>query len=467
MSGVLGWVKKNLIIVIAVVLILVFLPVGWVFSSGWNQRVKNAATQAYNSTRGELDRAGSVTYSLPAVLEGEQPISESRAPNRRVTEFFQQQKDMRVAQVEDVVRRGTAFNRGDHAELVPGLLPRAANNSALRLLGLEMAEQIAGTRDSAGNVIRPSVYDQLLRRLNAGGPPDPAELGGVLAEFGTRERERFSAGSTDGRLTDAQNREIGEVMVRRRLQEYAGRARSLNFYASIDALRGGQGDTGWSRIPSVPPSQSEITEARAFVWLWDYWVITDVLEAVALANTDPISGSMTVPDAPIKRVERLRIAAVDLPAAGGADAGAQDDFGSFGGRDAYAGGDPYGSPTGAAPTGPVSHTGRTGDDAYDIRRVELTVIASSRDLPRLFEALGRVNYMTVTGVQVDPVDVWAHLESGYFYGDDHVVRATIDIETVWLRSWTLPLMPDRVRQALGAPVDAPAGAGDTGFDDGP
>ena len=116
--------------------------------------------------------------------------------------------------------------------------------------------------------------------------------------------------------------------------------------------------------------------------------------------------------------------------------------------------------------GNPTHTGRTGDGSYDTRTVELTVVASSRDLPRLFEALGRVNYMTVVGVDLSPVDVWADLEQGYFYGDDHVVRAVVTIETVWLRSWTLPLMPDRVRAAVGAPPAASAQnmTGDEGFE---
>ncbi len=465
MKGVLDLLKKNLIIVISVVLILVFLPVGWVFSSGWNKKVRTQATQAYSTTRSDLQRVGSVTYALPAVLAGEQSLTETRPPNRAVTEFYQQQSQVRLEQVRDVVERGTAFNRRNHRELVTGLFPKAANNNALRRQGLEIAEQIAGTRDAAGNVVRPSVYDTLLRRLNAGSPPDPAELGAVLAEFATRQQERFAAGSTDGRLTETQTQQLGQDLVRRRLQEYAGRAKSLAFYASLDAIRGADTtqmqDSGWSRIPSVAPSQSEITEADAFVWNWDYWVVTDVLEAVALANTDRISGAMPVSEAPIKRVERLRISEIRLPAAAAAgDAmGDMSGMGGFG-SDRDAGMGSFGSPgmsgfgaESAAP-GTVTHTGRTGDSSYDIRRVELTVIASSQNLPRLFDALGRINYMTVTGVNLQPVDVWADLDQGFFYGEEHVVRAVISIETIWLRSWTLPLMPDRVRQGVGAPVES-------------
>ncbi len=446
MKGVLDWVKKNLIIVIAAVLILVLLPVGWVFSSRWNDRVQAAAAQAFSSTRSELQRAGSVGYTLPAVLEGETSVSETRAPNRAVTRFFEEQKGVRESQVADVAERGTAFNKRDHGVLVPGLFPKANSNTELRLRGLEMAEQIAGRRDAEGNTLRASVYEQLLRSVNAGSPPDPAELGGVLADYASTMQQQFTSSSTDGRLTEEQASEVAQQMVARRLQEYAGRARSLTFYAGLDALLapGGQAEPGWSTIPATPPPQGSITEADAFVWQWDYWVVDDVLDAVALANTDPVSGAMSVPDAPVKRVERLRISAIDLPAPEAADAGA-----GFGGRTGGAAG-----MTGSDAAGPATHTGRSANPDYDVRTVELTVIASSRDLPRLFDALGRVNYMTVVDVDLGPVEVWNHLDQGYFYGEDHVVRAVVTVETVWLRSWTLPLMPDRVRQAVGAPPAA-------------
>lgn len=463
MKPVLNWIKKNLIIVISAVLILVFLPAGWIFSSGWNKKVRDQATQAYTTTRGDIQRVGTVTYALPAVLEGEQSVSETRAPNRAVTRFFEEQGKVRQAQVSDVVARGTAFNRRSHGELVPGLLPAAPNNNALRRLGLEMAEQIAGTRDASGNVVRASVYEQLLRRLNAGAPPASDELGSILAEHATREQERYASGSTDNRLTEAQTQQLGQDMVRRRLQEYAGRAKSLAFYATLESIRGPEGaqqmqESGWSRIPTTPPSQSDITEADAFVWLWDYWIVTDVLEAVALANTDRISGPMPIPDAPVKRVERLRISEIRLPA----PASVSGDDSGFGGGDPMGG---FGSPSmggdPAAGSGmPVTHTGRTTDATYDMRRIQLQAIVSSQKLPRLFDALGRVNYMTVVGVQLEPVDVWAELDQGFFYGEEHVVRVMIDIESIWLRSWTLPLMPERVRTAVGAPIEQPVGGTD-------
>jgi hypothetical protein len=75
----------------------------------------------------------------------------------------------------------------------------------------------------------------------------------------------------------------------------------------------------------------------------------------------------------------------------------------------------------------------------------------------LIEAISSVNLMTVVAMNIDSVDVMGDLEAGYYYGDDHVVRVTMRIETLWLRPWMAPLMPDGVKRALGIPVPAPEG----------
>ncbi|MCA9298308.1 MAG: hypothetical protein KDA28_04535, partial [Phycisphaerales bacterium] len=64
------------------------------------------------------------------------------------------------------------------------------------------------------------------------------------------------------------------------------------------------------------------------------------------------------------------------------------------------------------------------------------------------EAIGETNLMTVTGVRIREVDVWQHIQQGYYYGRDHVVEATLTIETTWLRKWTVPFMPDAVRTLM-------------------
>jgi hypothetical protein len=72
--------------------------------------------------------------------------------------------------------------------------------------------------------------------------------------------------------------------------------------------------------------------------------------------------------------------------------------------------------------------------------------------------------MTVLDCQVQDVDEYAALLEGYVYGSGDAVRVDMLIETIWLRDWTVPLMPAEVKQALGlgdpaavvAPEEAPA-----------
>ncbi len=457
MNKVMGFIKGNLVIVISVVLILVFLPVGYVFAGKWNAKVRAEANEAYTKEKRALTSAGSVTYALPAVLEGESDLSETRAPNTAVTRFYQQAKAQREQQVAEVVERGTEFNRGDHAPIVEGLLPRAEDQRALARLGRTMTEMIAGTPAS------PSVYERKLQRLNAGSPPDPADLATRLERERGDLQQQFQNANADGKMTEEQTKQLHDDMVARRLAEYVGRAKSLTFYCSpaafVNGGPGGEATTvggdGYSIVPATVWPPSRIDEAVVFTWLWDYWVIGDVLDAAALANTSAASGAMAIPDAPVKRIELIRVSALKPAAPAGTD---DDSYGRTvrtdpGGR--RGGG-------GATPSEQGSITGRTGGQAtspYDIRTVKLVAVVSSKDLPRFIDALGRTNYMTVTDLDLSEVDVWADLQQGYYYGDEHVVRVSMEIESVWLRSWLTPLMPDSIKTSLGVPLTKP-GQGD-------
>ena len=252
-----------------------------------------------------------------------------------------------------------------------------------------------------------------------------------------------------GKVGTAQAEELNKSLISRRLGEYIGQSNALTFYCSTNAFVSGGtkappgGRSGSnammenSEIPASVPRVSSIDEPMVFNWLWDYWVISDVLDAVSLTNTDPQSGAMAVPSAPIKSVERIRISQLKL---------AEETTPGASSRN-----------TGAEPK--QSLTGRIGGvpgSAYDIRTIEVVIVAASKDLPKFIDALGKTNYMTVIDLDIDDVDVWNDLEQGFYYGEDHVVRARVQIESVWLRSWMVPLMPDQVKQALGVPV---AGAG--------
>jgi hypothetical protein len=456
MSKIIGFIKSNLVIVISVVLILAFLPTGYIFAGKWNAKVKDEANSAYTGEKRKLTSKGSINYSLPAVLEGEEDLSESRAPNNMVTQFYQARKAEREQQVQEVVERGTAFNQGDHVELVPGILPQAADDRTLVRLAREMAEAIAGTNAN------PSVYQRKLQRLNAGSPPDSVTMASTLEEYKSREQLRYEGSNADGKITTAQLEQLGKDLTSRRLGEYIGRSKALTFYCSPDAFvngtdrgsassnprapRGSQ--AAYSIVPAHVPALSTIDETLVFNWLWDFWMISDVLDAAALANSNPQTGAMSIPDAAVKSIEQIRVSKLDLTQV--ADAVVDD----LGGGQRGSRNDPPPTQSKDAPKG--TFTGRVGgmpNSAFDIRMIELVVVASSQDLPRYIDALGKTNYMTVTDLDLAEVDIWGDLEQGYYYGDNHVVRATITIESVWLRSWMKPIMPDPIKLALGIPLE--------------
>lgn len=452
MNKVLAFIKGNLIIVISVVLILAFLPVGYIFSGKWNAKVQTKVNDAYNGEKRKIESSGRVTYAVPAVLEGEDDLSESRAPNERVTDFYAQAKAARIEQVNDVVQRGTAFNQGDHVELVPGLLPAAPDASTRQRLGRTMSEAIVGTYDT------PSVYQRKLQRLNAGSPPDAQDVAQSLAQTKESLEQQFRSANTDGNLTTAQQDQLQRELTSSRLGQYISRAKSLTFYCDMEAIVNGTGSTGattvsgeYSVIPSSNWSPSQITESVVFTWLWDFWVVSDILDAAALANSNAASGAMVIPEAPVKRIDSIRVSALEVTESASAS-GSDDDSYQLRSNNRNFGGS---SSSSAASTEAPSFTGREGGTAnspFDIRTAEVSVVVSSQHLPKFLDAIGKVNFMTVTDIDLQEVDVWEELKQGYYYGDDHVVRATLKIETVWLRSWVTPMMPNPVKEALGVPV---------------
>jgi hypothetical protein len=108
-----------------------------------------------------------------------------------------------------------------------------------------------------------------------------------------------------------------------------------------------------------------------------------------------------------------------------------------------------GGPPAAAP----SISGRKGGGPtglYDTRTATLDLVVASARLPELINAFSRTDFMAVTGLSLQDNDAWADLESGYYYGPDNCVRVHLTVETVWLRSWLTPLMPEAIKSTISA-----------------
>jgi len=444
---VLALVKGNLVPVVCLLVIVVSLPVAWFFSSNMNASIREEVKKKADSAMTKI-RGAQVAYTVPALHPDEAPLEERSAPNAEKTEFYRAQRERVLREHEAVVERAIEVNaRGEREPIVENLFPDPGASE--QILTAEMARKIVGDSN------QPSVYEGLLSAIDAGGAPDEERIADVLTDVRDRRLEQMDL--VDASTISAEDADIiREALIERRRAEYRRRANEISVYGTIEAIRGS--DSGgpttssneWSEIPTEIPASSP-SVAECFIWQWDYWVISDVLAAIANANT--VDGGLTpVPESAVKRLEWVKVEALPVLASDNNSGG-----GDFGGDFGGGGGDTGGGMDsgGLVPTdAKVSVTGRTSslsNDLYDVRRVRMSVIVSSEQLPKLWDAFSRTNFMTVIGVQLEEIDPVAQLREGYDYGPSHVMRAQIDVETIWLRSWTTELMPPSIKRRLGVP----------------
>lgn len=433
MKNVLAWVKSNLLIVICTAVILISLPVGFVFSSKWNKEIRTKREEAARGALSELTKA-SVTYGLPAALPGEKPIEVRGVPTTAMTEWFKAERARVEAEVSGVIAKGEAFNKGSHEVLVKGLFPRAASQRAEGQAILEFVNVLIG-RPEAG---QPSAYERLFSRFNAGPKADAVRIAEIIKDLNERQREA----NGNRQLTAEEEDGLRKELVDRRMGELRRRAQEISFFAdpSIFQVSGRQQLMGFSGVPITRPEQLPTID-QAFVNQWDYWVISDLLAAISRANTSPEGELLDVERATVKRIVSIQLK--DPPVV------PPNEFATPGARPSEfesSGPEPEFAFEGGVPLDrSKSITGRKSDrennKVYDTREAILTIIISTDKLQQFLSALSQTNFMTVIDLDLAEVDVWAHLADGYYYGSDHVMQCTLTIESIWLRSWLQPLMP--------------------------
>lgn len=438
MSKVLAWVKANVAIVVLSAIALLVLPAGFIGSGIWNKNIREAREKAVNADLRKITENKSFRYTGLQLSPDRPALDHSAPPNPRVTEFFRELREKQGAQLKSVVERAAQHNQRGHKPLVEGLLPGPMTTPAGAdpIRAYEMAGHIV-----AGEGGGTSIYERLLQEIDAGGPAPAAQVGRVLQDLSAREEERIRAkGLANDTLSDAEKKEIADKLVNQRIGEYRKRAEQVSVYADLGVFRGGS-PTILEQRPSVTPSLSDV-----FKWQHDIWVVEDLLAAVRLANTDSSGRPQRVPEAVVKRIVSLSIDPIpdyEVPGEGETV-------------------DPGPDPSSGLITGDpsASITGRWGwgaNQLYDLRTARLEVVVAMDRLPVLLNAISQTNFMTVVDLDLSPVETWEDLDRGYFYGEDYVVRAKLEIETIWLRAWTKQYMPREVRLILGIPDDPPPG----------
>jgi hypothetical protein len=445
---VLNWIKANLVIVILTVLILLMLPGAWFASTWWDGKIRTAQEKEASDAFKKVQNL-TVNYTLPTLDASAQPVSHKEVPNLNLIAWFKEKRDELTKQATAVVQKAEQFNQGigpdaqsvgrtEHKPLVEGLFPSGDRSKVD-----EMEDALLGKSG------KPNPYRDLLRWVRAGEPANAADLRQSLGDYYASEVEKVTAGKRE--LTPEEKERLTKQLMERRLGEYQARAATMSVYASMDALPNDPKEGRF--VPQGDRIDQEYLNLHdLFMFQWDYWALRDVFAAVRLANTTD-GRPVNVDKAAVKRIESITI---DLPTA----MPDLSERAARGGEPPAA--DPNAAAAAAAPGGLAARdynrsiTGRQAPNAvYDTRVVTLVAIVSSARLADFLSAIERTNFMTVSDVDLTEVKVWDDLSRGYFYGSEHVVRATIQIETVWLRSWMTKYMPKDTKSRLQIPEPAP------------
>ena len=459
MSGFLGWLKSNVIIVVLGILTVVPLPVAWFVASGMNSKLREERQSEATKALRDVE-SSTVTYTLPVLSEGEEPVSDSGPPNAAKTEFYRAERAKREAMLATVRERAAAFNDKGRGVLVEGLFPQPANKAAEQLLVFDMAKRAQAT----GGDALVSAYDELFRSLRVRPALDAEVLRDQLAARKSALMAQIAPGIAENEIEASAREQIEQRLVEQRLGTLETHARDTSYYGDASMLP--------PAVPTTVPTLAPTLET-CFNWQADYWLVAEVLTALASANdrfdTRGVGGNVL--DGVVKRVEAIRFepmvsaAAIaqaqfqgsefaEVPEETGAHGrptgGSDREFGSF-------------SPTPRAGGAGVnqtislseSFTGRKPGESelFDVRIVEVTLVASYEKLPELINAISSSNFMTVLDADVFAVDPWDMIAQGHYAGADYPVRVELEIETLWLRSWTKQFMPPKVRGALNIPEE--------------
>jgi hypothetical protein len=446
MSVVLNWVKSNVYTVVFVAIMIVAPVALWIVSGRMNASVRSDL-EARAAKISELDRLEKTKVDL-AIPGPDNPRVDATIPvNRRFLERYQEVVDKISQDAEQIKDQVVQMNRKGRGVLLDELFPDPPSHLRETLPG-QMYRRLL------------SAHEQLLKDCEAGAPPSVEDMVADLDAARERHMTQLFKQAAN-QLDEDEQIWLIEQLAKTRLSIYAERANDTKLYATLAELN----------MPdeSERPERAEgHANTQMFDWQWQYWIKEDILKALYGAN-EPFD---SVADAPVKRLVSLRVLDGPVPDASGSSAGSgrgggsSSGFGPGGGGGRRGGGRQGGGGGGrpAVAADPsrevpldygVSFTGRTDNPLYDVRLVELVIVADSARIPEVFDALAGQNFMTVIApVQVEALDLFAAIRDGYFYGAAPVSQLTLTLETIWLREWTAQFMPTELKQALGIPTKA-------------
>ncbi len=439
MNTVLAWVKSNVYSVIFVGVMIVAPIVLGIVAGKINAGVTSEVKER-GATLVQLKQLEKTPVDFVSAVGRSRPVKSTILVNQQFLDRYQEV----VGRISDDAKRirqeALNFNRADRDVLFPGLFPEPAPTQ-LETIPRRMYMALV------------AAYERLLVDMRAGAPPSAESMGEILEAAEERFRTQILIKPGGQRLTDDDTIWLKEQLTNTRLSHCAETAKGIGIYTTLASLN----------VPDeslVPPRAEAQGMVQLFQWQWSLWITQDIVGALSDAN-EPFE---SVLEAPVKRLVSLVEFGAPVVAggsAGGGGSGFNAGFAPGGGRGAGSGASTPAGGKAAAPLDPArevpldfaySFTGRKTNPLYDVRLIQLVLIVETARIPVVLDALSRKNFITILDAKLEAVDAFEEVREGYFYGSAGVSKLTLDVETVWLREWTAPLMPPDLKLALGIPV---------------
>lgn len=478
MKNVIAWMKLNPVSVASLFVIVLSLGfIGWVMLLAGPALRETAAAEP-SKILSDAKRYTSQSITVPPANADDLPETRSGITiNEATISVLKTIFEDLESEATGILQLALQINQANHQVLVPDLFPDTPSEKRFtaKLAYVDAIQAMVGNRARAAAVAEKAGLN--MPYLNAGMPLEKSQVQAVLdqkqAEF--LQGQDISQITEDARKNQTQNQ---RTELRNMVLEHA---QTINIYAQPNL---GSPFSPNANFPLQIASLATIPDSPTPSQLWEgqleLWILQDLVQAIALANrvgethevTNKEGETEEVPysviDAPVKRLLLAEVLPgyVGLHNMGGlasksAATGGKPSFGGGGGSNASKGAAGYSPPAGGLTKPPrqvklsdnflFGPTGRSSNGIFDVRHARLIVHADFQRLPELFNAISRVNLMTVLDTQIRAVDEFGEKTLGelYVYGGGDMVEVEMIIESIWMREWTTPLMPPDVQEYLG------------------
>ena len=454
---IVAWCKANIVLVI-LILVSIGAVVGLpMIAQGMTEQLEQSLKQRTSNFK-KIDKLLATSVTPPGSTE-----TSKVAVNQSLLDAYVEITGTLRVEAEEVVAKSVALNKKNYSVLSTELFPAPPADKRETL-----PQQFYRLLETE--------YKSLVELLHAGNPVTNDDLVVYLEDARVRFMETNLSTKQDAELTKEQRSSLEKHLAKLRMARLRTHAEDISVYFDESTLH----------IPAFDIRDTP-SVGTLFNWQWRYWVVADILGAVASMND-----GQAVLTSPIKQVVSLEV--LGMPSISEEDSGSKPSGGGggsapsgprpgmpprpggpggpsggrpspFGGGGGAGGGGspkpPTGGPAGGAKpptrndeTGSLaeSQTGRESGGLFDIFQVRIQMIVDTQRVPAILDGFSAHNFMTVIDLDLEPEDKFVALGDGYDYGSSSVAKMTVVLETVWLRSWTTEFMPDSVKKAIGIKV---------------